>query len=81
MKNALGSSQISLADYNHETAELLDSGERSSSNKTKVKALAHHFFGQGHADKSVLRDTAKKQMERFDSQKITGQCGMFQHCD
>ncbi|MEZ8093640.1 type VI secretion system Vgr family protein [Photobacterium swingsii] len=70
MKNALGASQISLADYNHETAELLDSGERSSSNKTKVKALAHHFFGQGHADKSVLRDTAKKQMERFDSQKI-----------
>ncbi|OAN17817.1 type IV secretion protein Rhs [Photobacterium jeanii] len=68
--NKLGASKLSLADFNHETADVLDSGERSSSSKSKVSALSHHFFGQGISDKSTTRDAAKKQMERIDSQKV-----------
>ncbi|MGF1834228.1 type VI secretion system Vgr family protein [Photobacterium sanguinicancri] len=69
-KNMLGTSKLSLADFNHESAETLDSGDRSSSSKSKMNALTCHFFGQGNADKSTIRDSAKKQMEHLDSKKM-----------
>ena len=69
-RSILGVSKLSLGDHNIELAECLSSGNRTTSNSVKSNALTQYFFGQGHSDKNAIRDSAKRQMESIDTQKI-----------
>ncbi|QUM84115.1 MULTISPECIES: type VI secretion system Vgr family protein [unclassified Moritella] len=70
VRSILGVSKLSLGDHNAELAECLSSGNRTTTNSVKNNALTQYFFGQGHSDKNTIRDSAKRQMESIDTQKI-----------
>ncbi|WP_087024172.1 type VI secretion system Vgr family protein [Thaumasiovibrio subtropicus] len=67
----LGSTSFSLADHSQEQAEKLESSEQKSSHKSAFSKLGQAFYGVGAADKSQIRDLAKRVGEADDVKKET----------
>ncbi len=68
-KSKVTTSKLTLADFNHELTECIDSGEQSSSADNPQSDLASYQYGASTQDKSLIRDAAKVQMEALDASK------------
>ncbi|MCL1078182.1 type VI secretion system tip protein VgrG [Parashewanella spongiae] len=70
-KNQIGTAKISIADHTQALAEVFESDERKSTATGNLTSLTSYQFGQGLNEKSVLRNSAKLQMEALDVERLS----------
>ncbi|MGB0894720.1 MAG: type VI secretion system Vgr family protein [Parashewanella sp.] len=70
-KSHIGTAALLLADHTQALAEVFESDERTSAANTNLSGLSSYRYGQGVDDKSLLRDSAKLQMEALDAQRTS----------